>query len=175
MKEQDFKIRTEIIRETFNDTRKIKCITPEKDRKLDDHVHPGGDIFTTEDGEFIDLEFQLVDFTIDELVKYIEFAEELYEKHHKHVSVYLLCPDIVDVLVREGEIKSEADFTIKLACVEQNLAQITLDIIKNKLKRDGFLDSEDLEILEILPIACKRKDRNYFRKECLKIRNKIHY
>ena len=65
MKEQDFKIRTEIIRETFNDTRKIKCITPEKDRKLDDHVHPGGDIFTTEEGEFIDLEFQL-----DDLLEY---------------------------------------------------------------------------------------------------------
>ena len=175
MKEQDFKIREEIIRETFNDTRKIKCITPEKDRKLNDNVHPGGDIFTTEDGDFIDLEFQLDDFTIDELIKYIEFAEELYEKHHRHVSVYLLCPDIVDVYVREGEIKSEADFTIKLACVEQNLPQMTLDIIKNKLKREGFLDREDLEILEILPIVCKRKDRKYFRREYLKIMNRIHY
>lgn len=175
MNEQDFKIRAEIIRETFNDKRKIKCITPEKDRKLDEHIHPGGDIFTTEDGEFIDLEFQIDDFTIDELVKYVEFAEELYEKHHKHVSVYLICPDIVNVFVREGEIKSEADFTIKLACVEQNLAQITLDIIKNKLKREGFLDKEDLDILEMLPVVCKRKDRKYFRREYLEIINKMSY
>ncbi len=175
MNEQDFKIRTEIIRETFNDTRKIKCITPEEDRKLDDDVYPGGDIFTTEEGEFIDLEFQIVDFTIDELVKYVEFAEELYEKHHRHVSVYLLCPDLVNVCVREGEIKSKADFTIKLACVEQNLAQMTLDIIKNKLKKEGFLDKEDLDILEILPIVCKRDERNYFRREYLKIMNGFDY
>ena len=122
-----------------------------------------------------DLLSETDDFTIDELIKYIEFAEELYEKHHRHVSVYLLCPDIVDVYVREGEIKSEADFTIKLACVEQNLPQMTLDIIKNKLKREGFLDREDLEILEILPVVCKRKDRKYFRRECLKIKNEIYY
>lgn len=175
MEEQNFKIKAKIIRETFKDTRKIKCITPEKDRKLDDHVHPGGDIFTTEEGEFIDLEFQLVDFTIDELVKYIEFAEELYEKHHKHVSVYLLCPEVVNICVKEDTIKSEADFTIRLACFEQNFAHITLNMLKEKLKREGFLDSEDIEILKSLPTVCKKKEKNYFRSETLKMTNGMYY
>ena len=158
MEEQNFKIKAKIIRETFKDTRKIKCITPEKDRKLDDHVHPGGDIFT-----------------IDELVKYIEFAEELYEKHHKHVSVYLLCPEIVNICVKEDTIKSEADFTIRLACFEQNFAQITLDMLKDKLEREGFLDSEEIELLKSLPTVCKKKEKNYFRSETLKITNGMHY
>ena len=149
MEEQNFKIKAKIIRETFKDTRKIKCITPEKDRKLDEHVHPGGDIFTTEEGEFIDLEFQLDDFTIDELVKYIEFAEELYEKHHKHVSVYLLCPEIVNICVKEDTIKSEADFTIRLACFEQNFARITLEMLKDKLEREEGDESKKRKRLKM--------------------------
>jgi hypothetical protein len=175
MKEQDFKIRTKIIKETFNDSRRIKCITPEKDRKLDDNIYPGGDLFTTEDGEFIDLEFQMEDFNESELVKYVEFAEALYKKHQKQVSIYLLCPDTVNVLVRECEIKSEAEFTIKLACIQENPAHIILDIIKNKINSGELLDGDDLHALSMLPIMCKEEDRNYFRKEYFKIINKLHY
>lgn len=175
MKEQDFKIRTKIIKETFNDSRRIKCITPEKDRKLDDNIYPGGDLFTTEDGEFIDLEFQIEDFNESELVKYVEFAEALYKKHQKQVSIYLLCPDTVNVLVRECEIKSEAEFTIKLACIQENPAHIILDIIKNKINSGELLDGDDLHALSMLPIMCKEEDRNYFRKEYFKIINKLHY
>jgi hypothetical protein len=175
MKEQDFKIRTKIIKETSNDSRRIKCITPEKDRKLDDNIYPGGDLFTTEDGEFIDLEFQMEDFNESELVKYVEFAEALYKKHQKQVSIYLLCPDTVNVLVRECEIKSEAEFTIKLACIQENPAHIILDIIKNKINSGELLDGDDLHALSMLPIMCKEEDRNYFRKEYFKIINKLHY
>ena len=175
MKEQDFKIRTKIIKETFNDSRRIKCITPEKDRKLDDNIYPGGDLFTTEDGEFIDLEFQMEDFNESELVKYVEFAEALYKKHQKQVSIDLLCPDTVNVLVRECEIKSEAEFTIKLACIQENPAHIILDIIKNKINSGELLDGDDLHALSMLPIMCKEEDRNYFRKEYFKIINKLHY
>ena len=175
MKEQDFEIRTKIIRETFNDPRKIKCLTPEKDKKFDDNIYSGGDVFTTENGEFIDLEFQLEDFTEDELVKFVEFAEALYEQHQKQVSIYLICPDTVDVLVRECEIKSQADFTIKLACIQENPAHIILDIIKNKMHNGELLDGDDLHALSILPLICKKEDKNYFRKEYFKIINNLQY
>ena len=175
MKEQDFKIRKKIIKETFNDSREIKCLTPEKDRKLDDDIYPGGDIFTTENGELIDLEFQMHDFTESELVKYIEFAEALYEKHQKQVSIYLICPDTVNVLVRECEIKSEAEFTIKLACVQENPAHIILKGIKNKIKSGECLDGDDLHALSMLPMICKKDERNYFRKEYIRIINSMQY
>lgn len=170
MNKEDLDIRTKIIRETFRDDRPIKCETPEHVRELDDDIHPGGDIFTTENGEFIDFELQLDDFDEEELVKYIEFAENLYEKHHKHVSVYLLCAKNVDVTVRECPIKSESDFTIKLACSPLDPCSIILDIIKNKFK-NGILDGDDLHMLAMLPVKCNRKDRNYYRLEYFKILN----
>lgn len=160
-----------IIRETFNDTRKIKCVTPEYVRRLDDNVHPGGVIFTTENGEFIDFEIQFEDFDEYELAKYIEFAENLYEKHQKHVSVYLLCPLNINVSVRECPIKSDADFTIKLACSEEDPCHIILNQIKHKISQDILLDDEDYNVLDMLPVKCARKDRNYFRVETLKIIN----
>lgn len=172
MKKQDFNIRTKIIRETFNDKRKIKCLTSEEDRKVGDGIHPGGDIFTTENGELIDLEFQMEDFTIDELVKYVELAEKLYEKHQKQIAIYIICPDTSEVLVKECEIKSEADFVIKLARIEENPAEIILKIIKDKLD-NGLFDIDDLEALAILPLMCKKEDRNYFRKECFEIINSL--
>ena len=88
MNQKEYLVKTEIIRKTFSDERKIKCQTPTQDLKLDENVHKGGDIFTTEEGEFIDFELQLRDFDEEELTKYVEFSENLYEKHQKHVSVY---------------------------------------------------------------------------------------
>ena len=175
MNKKDFDIRTKIIRETFNDDRPIKCQTPEDVRKLDEGVHPGGDIFTTENGEFIDFELQLNDFDEAELTKYIEFAENLYEKHHKHVSVYLLCPKNVDVSVRECTIKSESDFTIKLACSQEDPCHLILNGIKNKLKNNEILDGDDLHALAVLPVMCEKEERNYFRLEYLKIINQYLY
>ena len=172
MKKQDFKIRTKIIEETFNDKRKIKCVTPEEDRKVDENIYPGGDIFTTETGELIDLEFQMEDFTAEELVKYVELAEELYERRQKQVAIYIICPDNVDVLVKECEIKSKADFVIRLARIQENPAEIILKILKEKLDK-GTFDLDDLEALIMLPVMCKKEDQHYFRIESLKMINEI--
>ena len=175
MNEENFDIVKKIIKETFKDNRPIICQTPKDVRELDENVHPGGEIFTTEDGEFIDFELQLNDFDEAELVKYIEFAESLYEKHQKHVSVYILCPKNIDVSVRECPINSESDFTIKLACTQEDMCHFLLDGIKNKFKKEKNLDHDDLYILAHLPVWCERKDRNYFRIEYLKIINRFLY
>ena len=172
MNENDFNLRTKIIKETFNDEREIKCRTPKHLRELDENVHQGGDIFTTEDGEFIDLEFQLEDFDEVELTKYVEFAENLYEKNQKHVSVYILCPKDINVSVKECPIKSEADFTIKLACNQDDLCHMILKAIKNKIRNNEILTGEDFNILANLPVKCAKKDRNYFRVEYFKIINR---
>lgn len=175
MNELEFKIKTEMIKETFNDDKTIKCVTPEHIRQVDDGVYPGGDVFTTEDGEFIDFEYQLVDFDEEELAKYIGFAENLYEKHHKKVWVYLVCPKNIDVRVREIKIKSDADFTIKLFCSQEDPCQMILDHIKSKIRKNECLDKEDLNALEMLPTMCNKKDRYYFRVESLKIINRYFY
>lgn len=175
MKNKDFSINQKIIRETFNDLRQIKCPTPKEDTQLDEHVYPGSEIFTTETGEFIDLEFQITDFTEYELVKFVEFAEAMYEKHHKHISIYIICAKDIQVTVKECKIISEADFTIKLAKLSENPAHEILDMIKKKLKYEGRLDSEDIDILAALHVTCNKEDKNYFLREYLRIISKMEY
>ncbi len=171
MNKNEFNFKKKMIKETFNENRKIICPTPKSITRLADNVYPGGDIFTTENGEFIDFELQLEDFDEAELTKYIEFAENLYEKHHKHVSVYLLCTKNVNVTVKECKIYSESDFTIKLACSQEDPLEMILSSIKKKIRNGEFLDEEDLHLLEKLPVWCDKKDRNYYRMEYLKIIN----
>ncbi|WP_405293632.1 hypothetical protein [Methanobrevibacter sp.] len=166
---------TNTIKKTFKDERPIKCLTPEHETVLDEEVHPGGFIFTTEDGDFIDFEVQLKDFDEMELTKYVEFAENLCEKHNRHVSVYLLCSKNVNVSVKECKIYSESNFTIKLACSQEDLCRFTLEKIKNKIKNNQTLNEDDLNALEMLPVTCDRKDRNYYRLEYFKIINRELY
>ena len=58
MNKKDFEIRTEIIKETFNDTRHIICHIPIDELELDKNIRQEGDFFLTEDGGIVDLEFQ---------------------------------------------------------------------------------------------------------------------
>lgn len=174
MPEQDFIIKTKIIHKTFDDKREIKYQIPIQNLKLKPHIHQEGSIFITENDEIIDLELQITNFTEEELVKYIELAEALYETNNKHVSIYIICPNTVDICMNECEIKSEADFTIRLASITENPAQIVLDIIKNKLKKGEKLNNNDLHALSMMPILCKKEERNYFRKEYFKIINTLN-
>ena len=174
MKQQDFEIRAKIIKETFQDNRKIICEIPKSELKIDKNIHQGGDFFQTEDMEIIDLEFQFEEFNEDELVKYVELAEDIYEKNHKPVLIYIICPKNINVTVKECEIGSDADFTIKLACILQDTCQIILIGIKEKIKYEK-LDEEDLEMLKKLPKICDKSERSYYLKEYLKIINRYHY
>lgn len=175
MKKNERNIRENVIKETFSDNRKIVSSVNVEELDIDKDIHQGGDIFITSKGDFIDLELQLQDFTEDELIKYVELAEDLSEKYDSEVSIYILCPKDVNVCVRECEIKSNATFTIKLACIQETPCEIMLNSIKAKIKANEILDSEDLEILSSLPAICEKEKRNYYRKEYLRIMNKLHY
>ena len=169
------KIRAKVIRETFHDTSKIERPVSAEELNFDENITHDGDIFMTEDGEFIDLELQKKDFDEDELLRYVELAEDIYEKHHKKVSVYVICPDNIDVYVREFDIKSDADFTIKLAKIEENTAEIILNMIKRKIMNREMLDEDDLNALEMLPAICEKEKKHYYRLEVFKIKNRFLY
>lgn len=175
MNENDCKLSAKFIRKTFNDERKIKCRVTAEELQIDEDVYPGGDIFKTEDGDFIDLEFQKKDFDEEELVKYVELTEDIYEKHHRHISIYVVCPNDINVCVREFTIKSEADFTIKLAKIDENPAEYILKKVKRKLRNGETLSEDDIDELENSPMLYKRKDRHAHRLEVFKILNRIRY
>ncbi len=175
MNKKDFKIRSSIIKETFHDDRRIVAAVTAEELNIDNDIHHEGDFFITSEGEIIDLEFQTVDFTEYELVKYIELAEHLYEKYGKKVSIYIICPNEINVYVKEEEILSDSEFAIKLACSQIDSCEIILDGIKDKIKSGEMLDENDLNNLRHLQVWCDKSKRNYYRLEYFKIVNRYHY
>ena len=172
MKEKDFDIKTKVIKETFDDNSHIVSSIDPNELEIDSNIHQGGDIFITSTGEFIDLEFQDVDFTAEELAKYMEFAEELYEKYGKRISIYILCPKNISVNVREFDIYSNAPFTIKLACINEDPCEIILTHIKEKMKKET-LDANDIMMLARLPGMCQKEDRKYYLTEYIRIVSRL--
>ena len=142
--------------------------------EVSDECHQGGDIFITEEGELIDLEYQLKDFDEEELAKYGELAEELYEKNEVPISIYVLCSTTVNVLIPEIPIKSEAVFNIRLACLDDNPIYDTLYQIKEKVEKEIRLDDEDLMDLINMPVMVPKKDRKKLRIECIKLLRKAY-
>ena len=175
MNNTDFDIKTKLIKETFNDEINIKYDLSEKEPQIVNDFSEEIDIYVTEDEEIICLDILLNDFDVEQLTQYIEFAETLYEKEKKSVSIYLLCPPNINVCVKECELRSEAEFSIKLARIEENPCSMILDKIKNKMKNNEILDSDDMNALLMLPVMCEKKDRHYYRKESIRILNEINY
>ena len=173
MRKKDFETRTSIIRELFNDTRKIKCHVPTETLELDENIHQEGDFFLTEDGELIDLEFQITDFDIEELAKYVELTEEIHEKHQKVISIYIICPKEVNVNVNEFNIKSKAEFKINIRQVENNICETVLNGIKYKLENNETLSNDDKNALSMLREICRKEERHYYTVETFKILNRL--
>ncbi len=116
-----------LIRKAFKDNRKIIEKIPDEQRIVDNDCYKGGSVYRTEDGELIDLEIQERDYDIEDHVNYMEFAEALYELHKQKVNVYVYCAPSVKINIKLYEMKSEADFKIRIA-------QYRTNSIKNKIK-----------------------------------------
>lgn len=121
-----------LIRKAFNDDRKIIEKTPDEERRIDLKYYQGGSVYLTEDNEYIDLEIQNRDYDIEDHLNYIEFAEQLYEKQKKKVNVYIYCNPKIKIKIEMYNIKSHADFKIKISQM-QNKSK--LNKIRQKLRR----------------------------------------
>lgn len=128
MNEEEIKL----IRKAFKDERKIIERTPDEIRSVDKKFYQGGSVYTTEDGELIDLEIQERDYDIEDHVNYIEFAEALYEKTKKRINVYVYCAPSVKINIQLYEIPSDADFKIRLAQIKRGSK---IERLKSKLKK----------------------------------------
>ena len=166
----DYEIR--IIKDAFDEKRNIIGYAPKEKIKVNKDCHQGGDIFITDEGELIDLEYQMQDFDEEELAKYVELAEELYEINKVSISIYVLCPRTLKVIAPECTIKSEAEFTIKLACWGENPVYEMFFQIKEKIDKNIRLNDEDILNLEMIPLRVPKEERRTFRVECFKLLNK---
>ena len=136
----------------FNDYRRMKEI--------------GEDIYRTNDNDIVMTKIHLGDFTTESLANYICEVEDAYDEYHTHINLYIAMDPAGDVLVEEREIKSHADFSIKLAVLDGNPVEIALHTIGAKIA-DGTYTQEDLDVLQILPMMCKGEDRKDCRKRVL--------
>ena len=121
-----------LIRKAFKDDRKIIEKTPDEERKIDLEYYQGGSVYLTEDNEYIDLEIQNRDYDIEDHINYIEFAEQLYEKQKKKVNVYIYCNPKIKINIEMYNIKSHADFKLKISQI-QNPGK--LKKIRQKLRK----------------------------------------
>lgn len=172
MNEENMEYEIQIIKEAFDEKRNIIGYAPKEMIKVNNNCHQGGDIFITDNKELIDLEYQMKDFDEEELVKYVELAEELYEKNKVPITIYVLCPRNLKIIAPECTIKSEAIFTIKLACWGENPVYDILFQIKEKIDKKIRLNDEDIYNLEMIPMRGPKEERNKLRVECLKLLNK---
>ncbi|WP_296888593.1 hypothetical protein [uncultured Methanobrevibacter sp.] len=173
MKKENITPEIMVIKEAFDEERNIIDYAPPEMIAVSDNCHQGGDIFITEEGDLIDLEYQFSDFDEEELAKYVELAEELYEKNEVPITIYVICSN--QVLVPEIPIKSDAVFNIKLACINDNPAYDILYQIKEKVNKNISLDDEDLVSLLTIPIMVPKKDRKNIRIECFKLIRQAYF
>ena len=172
MKRNPGKQEIEVIKNAFGENRKIIGFAPKEMTNISEDAYTSGDIFITEEGELITLEYQMKDFDEEELVKYVELAEELYEINAVHISIYILCPTSIKILTDECTIKSNANFSIKLACFNGNPHQEILNHIKQKVERNIKLSNEDINMLSLIPMISPQEYRHELRVECFRLLNK---
>lgn len=153
---------TKIIRELFKDDRKGLL-------QLDENGH----LFQTSDDEIIYLDLLMDDFTSDALADKVEEVERLYDEFGKTINLYLICPSNVRVLVKEFEIKSEADFCIRIAQTDLDPCNMVLNTIKTKIANNETLGEDDLQALQLLPVMCEPSQRKMMKREVFRIMNII--
>lgn len=173
MSRENLILNEELIKETFNEDVKLKIEIPESERCLNEDQFITGDLFESIDGKLVKVCYHFTDFTPTELAKFSEYAEELYAEYGKEVTIYIICHKNINVCVKECEIYSEADFSIKLIMVDADPAVFTYGKIRWKFDNGIPLDSNDLFLLKRLPVICERKNRKFFREEYFRIMNKI--
>ena len=114
------------------------------------------------------LESQIV-----ELADKVEEVERLYDEFGKTINLYLICPSNVRVLVKEFEIKSEADFCIRIAQTDLDPCNMVLNTIKTKIANNETLGEDDLQALQLLPVMCEPSQRKMMKREVFRIMNII--
>lgn len=169
MNEENIKQQIKIIKDAFDEKRNIIGFAPPE---MINKNYEDKDIFITDTGELIDLEYQNKDFDESELARYVELAEELYSINKVPISIYILCPKNIRISAPECKIKSDAVFNIKLACYGENPVYDILYQIKEKVDKKIRLNDEDIETLEMIPMIGPKEERTKLRVECFKLLNK---
>lgn len=120
------------------------------------------------DSEIVGMKAMLTDFGPEELADVVDIAERLYEATGKYVFICIAMSHDRKVTVKEMTIKSEADFTIRLAIVDMH--RIALEKVRENIAK-GIQDDADRHVLEMMPMIVPAHMRKEVRKECFELLN----
>ncbi len=149
----------EIIRTAFNDKRDMFEI--EHDLFL----------LATQDG-VVKLSMQFEDFDPEALAGIVEECEELYEEFGVTIYNYIVLSPNNKVTVAEQDIASEADFTIKLAMLQEDPIAIAFKMIEEKI-RNSQITEMDMNVLHILPMMADKENRKEVRAKASELLTRI--
>ena len=137
--------------------------------KVDEEMKENKDIYMDCDALFdgeehtIAMKAILGDFGPAELADAVEIAEILYEELGKPVILCLGMSAQNRVTVKEMDIKSHADFAIRLAIVD--FYKIAIERTKERIA-NGTANDIDREALQAMPMTVPRHMRRKVREEC---------
>lgn len=137
--------------------------------KVDEEMKENRDIYIDCDALFdgevhtIAMKAILSDFGPAELADAVETAEILYEKLGKPVILCLGMSAQNRVTVKEMEIKSEADFAIRLAVVD--FYKVAIERTKERIA-NGTANEIDRQALQAMPMTVPRHMRKKVREVC---------
>lgn len=131
-------------------------------------IYSGCDKLFENETDVVGMKAMLTNFGPEELADTVDLAERLYETFEKPVTLCLAMSRDRNVTVKEMSIKSEADFTIKLAVIDMH--EIAIEKIKKNIS-NGTADDADRQVLESMPMMVPAYMRKEVRKECFKLLN----
>lgn len=149
----------EIIRNTFKDKRDMFEI--EHDLFL----------LATQDG-VVKFTMYFGDFNPEALAEIVEECEELYHEFGVTIYNYIVLSPNNKVTVAEQNIASEADFTIKLAMLQEDPIAIAFKMIEEKIKNSQITEM-DMNVLHILPMMADKENRKEVRAKASELLTRI--
>lgn len=157
-----------LIENVFGDYREIIGNASDEIQKIARKHKIPAKIYKTKNNEVISFSMIKNDFGNKELDKYQKYGEELYEKSHKKISIYILGSPHVKLKVTK-EIESIAPITINLSVIEYSSAYDTLRHIQSLVENHEKLDNDDLNALKMIPYMGPPEDKRNLRVECLNL------
>ncbi|WP_296888599.1 hypothetical protein [uncultured Methanobrevibacter sp.] len=157
-----------LIETIFGDFREIDGKASDEIQSISKKHKIEADIYKTKNNELISYGLTNEDFGNEELEKYKEYGEELYEKSGKEVCIYILgSPHIKFNATNDFE--TPAKIKINISLMEYSSTYETLRHIKSLVENRQKLDSEDLFALKMIPTMGPPEDKRFLRIECLKL------
>lgn len=129
-------------------------------------IYSGCDKLFENETDVVGMKAMLTNFGPEELADTVDLAERLYESFEKPVTLCLAMSYDRKVTVKEMPVKSEADFTIKLAIIDMH--RIAIEKIRENIA-NGTADDADRQVLESMPMMVPAWRRKEVRKECFEL------